>query len=449
MKYKKSMFNYIADDTEGVRLYNSLQGSESLILAKGDSAMLVKEILKSDFTCDKNADTKEYRLLREKGYIVPEYVDESLLRERKLMDIVNYSKLYLVIMPTEQCNFRCEYCYETHEKGKMSKETQDALIRYVQKNIYRYTGLNVGWFGGEPLEALDVIEYLSQNFMKICKVAKKPYKAGMTTNAYNLDEKTFRKLYGLNVLEYQISIDGLRDTHDSLRKLADGSGSFDTIISNIKAIRNISDIRFFNVDIRTNFTKTIAARLDEYLDYYSNLIGGDSRFSIQINKASDWGGETVANIKDDLFETAEEYVNLCREIAKNKKNINFSSQIDELDAGSFKCYAARKNSYCIGSDARVYKCTEKFDMAENNIGVLKPNGDMEINKYYESLWIATNYYADKDKCRRCSYSGCCLYSPCPKNTVEATGHVPCCPRNKHGIDSTLRLIDDDRFTVIE
>ncbi len=88
-------------------------------------------------------------------------------------------------------------------------------------------------------------------------------------------------------------------------------------------------------------------------------------------------------------------------------------------------------------------------MAENNIGVLKPNGDMEINKYYESLWIATNYYADKDKCRRCSYSGCCLYSPCPKNTVEATGHVPCCPRNKHGIDSTLRLIDDDRFTVIE
>ena len=107
---------------------------------------------------------------------MPEYVDEILLRERKLMDIVNYSKLYLVIMPTEQCNFRCEYCYETHEKGKMSKKTQDALIRYVQKNIYRYTGLNVGWFGGEPLEALDVIEYLSQNFMKICKVAKKPYK---------------------------------------------------------------------------------------------------------------------------------------------------------------------------------------------------------------------------------------------------------------------------------
>lgn len=57
------MFNYIVDDTEGVRLYNSLQGTDSLILAKGNSAMIVKEILKSDFTYNKNADSKEYQLL--------------------------------------------------------------------------------------------------------------------------------------------------------------------------------------------------------------------------------------------------------------------------------------------------------------------------------------------------------------------------------------------------
>lgn len=62
----------------------------------------------------------------------------------------------------------------------MTKEIQNSIIKYVQKNILNYVGLSVVWFGGEPLLALDVVEYLSENFIKICKAGKRTYVSGMT-----------------------------------------------------------------------------------------------------------------------------------------------------------------------------------------------------------------------------------------------------------------------------
>ena len=80
--------------------------------------------------------------------------------------------LRLIIMPTEQCNFRCQYCYESFKFGKMSLEMQDAIINFVRKNIYKYTEVHLDWYGGEPLLAFDVIQYISENVLKICKCAK-------------------------------------------------------------------------------------------------------------------------------------------------------------------------------------------------------------------------------------------------------------------------------------
>lgn len=126
-------------------------------------------------------------------------------------------KMSLVIMPTEKCNFKCKYCYETFRKGKMSPAVQDAIINYVKKNIRNHTELAVIWFGGEPLEALDVIERLSLAFINICQLARKPYSASMTTNGYNLTPEVYNKLYDLKVYGYQITLDGYKDQHNSQR----------------------------------------------------------------------------------------------------------------------------------------------------------------------------------------------------------------------------------------
>lgn len=443
-----SKFNYVIDNGSSLRLYNSLGGENSLLLIKEKYYEKVKEILNERSELNLDFISKELQVLKKYGYIVPESVNENLLRERNLNDVVNPSNLHLIIMPTEDCNLRCTYCYETHEKGKMSSEIVESIIKYVRNNIKYYTGLNVGWFGGEPLEALDIIQYLSENFIEICKVARKNYRAGITTNAYNLTVDTYRLLYKLHVYEYQISIDGLKKEHDELRKKKDGSGTFDRIIQNIRDIKEVKEIAASNIVLRTNFTKKIGNRLDEYILFFDDLISDDSRFTLQLNKASDWGGDSVKEITDELFDV-QDFIHLCDKINAIPNNIDFSYHLEELNPGDFNCYAGKRNSYCIGSDAKIYKCTESFDLNENNIGVLHSDGSMEIDRYLESLWVNTADIAETTKCQNCSYSGCCLYSPCPRNTITSKTHVPVCPRTKGNIKNILNLLDETKFTVLD
>lgn len=449
MNYKKSMFNYIIDNGNELRLYNSLNGSRSLLLVRGDKCDIVRNLLNSQ---GNDLSSELFDELLQRGYFVADYVDEEFQREQNLNHVINPTKLHLIIMPTEDCNFRCTYCYETHEKGRMSLEVQNSIIKFVRNNIRYYTGLNIGWFGGEPLEALDIIRYLSKELIKICDIARKPYRAGITTNAYSLSADVYKELYKLRVYEYQISIDGLREEHDKLRKLKDGSGTFDNIINNIKEIKKIKDIAATQIVIRTNFTKSIAARLSEYFEFYNQLLAGDNRFTVQINLASDWGGTQVKKISDDLMDL-NDYVDIFGRIidyvSQCGSDLDFAYHLEEINPGEAKCYAGKRNTYCIGSDAKIYKCTESFDMPENNVGVLLSNGNMKLDAYYLSLWENTGRISNIEKCKACSFSGCCLYSPCPRNTISSKEHLPTCSRTKINLRNIINILNNKYFTVIE
>ena len=135
--------------------------------------------------------------------------------------------LRLILLPTEQCNFRCVYCYERFRREKMTAKTQAAIVKYIEDNIHKYNGLILNWFGGEPTEAMDVIENLSVKLIDVCKKNKKAYNAGITTNGYNLTYEIFKKLKKLHVTEYQVTIDGLASIHNAQRVMADGAPTFD------------------------------------------------------------------------------------------------------------------------------------------------------------------------------------------------------------------------------
>jgi uncharacterized protein len=192
MTYKPSKFNFIHTCKNGeLRLYNSLEGTKSLSIIPPEHAGDVIVLLTNGAV---SGNGNHEAFLIEHGFIVPKEQDEDSRRRLRMMEKTTDSTLDLIILPTEQCNFRCKYCYETFEKGKMDTTVQEALVKYVRKNIQKFTALHVSWFGGEPLEALDVITYLSEEFIKICKAARKPYSAAMTTNGYNLTLDVYKKL---------------------------------------------------------------------------------------------------------------------------------------------------------------------------------------------------------------------------------------------------------------
>lgn len=222
MNYKPSMFNFLFESDNELILFNSMKGLVSACRVQHDYCERVKELLqpqKTEFETDSNDEITVSLINR--GFLVDQTIDEKQKREALYTDITDRSanNLRLIILPTEQCNYRCKYCYESFEKGKMTEEIQEAIVKYIRRNITKYAGLRISWFGGEPLLALDVIEQISIKVMNICKKARRKYVADITTNGYLLSLDVFKKLLSLNVLEYQITIDGVKQVHDSKKPL--------------------------------------------------------------------------------------------------------------------------------------------------------------------------------------------------------------------------------------
>lgn len=116
-------------------------------------------------------------------------------------------RITLLVKPTEECNFRCQYCYHAdsnYVKGRMSISLFEEIIR---KTASCYDEINLTFHGGEPLlmgydfyeKAFSVIDkYKSDNVR---------WKLSIQTNGYLLDE-TFCDLFGKYGFSPSISFDG-------------------------------------------------------------------------------------------------------------------------------------------------------------------------------------------------------------------------------------------------
>ncbi len=445
--YKPSMFNIVHKcDNGNLRLFNSYEGLRSLVEVDIDKKDYVSDLLsKSELHCPEN-NAEIFDKLVELGYIIPKATDEKVKRALRLNDVINRKELSLMILPTEQCNFRCKYCYEEFSKGKMSKQLQSSLIKFVQKNIQHYTGLNVSWFGGEPLEALDVIENLSSKFIKICDIAKKPYLSSMTTNAYNLSLENFKLLHRLKVFYYQITLDGLKETHDNQRPHMEGHGTFDSIISNLTSIKNEMDSQFFTIVLRTNFSNDIYQRIDEYIDFLDRHFSNDKRFNISAHLASNWGGERAKEFESHVLKSSV-FSDILKAFSAKSDTLNFDSHLQDLAPSRMLCYANYRNSYIVGSDGSIYKCSANFTNPNNIIGHIDENGEMKIDESKHALWIC-NQSMDSELCTNCSFSACCFGRACPSKHIFNPDTKMNCPRTKLFIQDLMEMFSKEVFAKI-
>jgi len=426
-------------------LYNSL--STSLGKVTVENADTFMNYFKGVNTDDRPGLSLQYSALakiREMGFIVPEYEDEDL--KLRLFDNSNSNTIKLTILPTEQCNFRCPYCYEEFKRGKMSNEIQNSLVKFIKKNIGYYTNLSISWFGGEPLVALDVITNLSEKFMQLCKRSKRIYIANMTTNGYLLTLPTFKKLLDCNILTYQITIDGLRETHNRQKPLVNGGETFDTVINNLLEIKNTVKTGKFEIMIRTNITKEIYNDVDNYINYFNERFGDDERFTFLLRPAGDWGGDSVKSYKDQLI-GEDDTLKLYDRFIKSEKSFRFMNN-RFLSVGGSICYAADINSLVVDAEGNIRKCTCSLeDMENNKIGELQNNGDIKYNNYKRAQWLVK--YKKNDKCNNCFFLPACQMRSCPAQIVIRNQNEYTCPYEKNSIDQTLQLMDkNNQFIII-
>jgi uncharacterized protein len=368
------------------------------------------------------------------GFLVPEGTDEPALADADYVQRYAARHRQLIIMPTEQCNFRCVYCYETFARAQMSEELQLGLERFVdgERDI---DFLAVNWFGGEPLLAASVVERLTGSFAASCASRDIPFQCAATTNGYLLTPELADTLIPLGLRYFQITIDGLADDHDERRPGAHGEPTFARIMANLDHLhRGDHDI---TVTLRHNYDPGNLPRVDDFCAMLAERFGADERFGVDLQAVGRWGGPNDASL--DVCEG--------RSIPRAAVEAKWSAlrhglrEVETLQllrpAGA-ACYAADPRSLVIGSDGAVYKCTVELDQHDRNIvGRLHPDGHLDLDWSKVALWCETDGMHVGSKCTSCHFSPACRGAVCPKEWLD-DGDCQC-PKVKQTIGDSLLI----------
>lgn len=420
MEYKTSKYNYYLEENNELLIINFNRGISSMCVVTDNEKEVVMKYLKGDLHEFKKIG-KEEEMLIENGFLIPIDHDEESELELKRLDYIYDNLLHLVIHVTKNCNFRCKYCFIDFENKKLDYLVQEQIVKYINNNISKYSGVYISWFGGEPLMGMDVITNISDKVINICKRARKPYVSGITTNGYLLTKENIKKLIALKVYNYTITLDGLKDSHDKQRVLANEKGTYDIILNNLRYIRDEIKFKYLRIGIRTNFTKKSLEEIDEYLIMLDNEFSKDKRFSIFLKLAYDWGGERVGQIKDSLLDSNDMkkiYIRLLMNSLKMKVD-----NIGYLNFGGLTCNTTKKNKYVIGIDGLIAKCETVCE--ETKVGKIDSDG-WYIDKSKESKWIFS-YKLNNEKCHDCLFKNMCFNGSCPKKNLE-NNHTSSCPK---------------------
>ncbi|MGZ4107256.1 MAG: radical SAM protein [Tumebacillaceae bacterium] len=367
----------------------------------------------------------------------PDEADHVLMEYKQLKDDSNF---HLIILPHQNCNFRCVYCYEKFEKNKMEPEVEQGIISLVEERLSsgKHQLFTVSWFGGEPLLASDVIERLSAKFTEICEKYQVRYIASLTSNGYFLDEKTSEMLLRYNVSVFQITLDGIKDCHDHQRMLKGGQPTYDRIVENLTALSQRPEP--FQMLVRMNVGADNLVYVEPFIREMKERFGHDERFRLYFHNIGQWGGPNDADL------------NICSESVA----VSLTSLVldNEMKAYSIfnkirpnrTCYASSQNSFVIGVDGMVYKCTVALYDERNHVGRLTTNGQLELHEERMKLW--TDAGVEDSGCKNCFFAPSCHGDSCPLVRLEEQGKRPC-PDEKTQVREVLTMMDRQGHKFVE
>ncbi len=429
-KYKQSRFNIISyTEQNNLIIYNSYTGAIATFSKEEEEE--AQRILK--LGVDKLSNLGESLL--ENGFIVSEEIDEKNRALFFHQSLHRTDLLHLSILPTEECNFRCTYCYETFPRGKMSQKVIEGIKNFVWQKAPTLRDFSVSWFGGEPLLAIDVIEDLSDSFLITAKQYNINYSAEIATNGFYLNEENFWKLLNAKINRIMVTIDGPEDIHDMRRHLRNNGKTFSRILSNLQKIKKIN--ADYEIHIRVNFDNDNLNSINELIQILSDNFANDNRFQVYFRPVGRWGGPNNENIPVCEPEVANE--NLWRffqySINQGLKMSNLVENI--LTPGGAVCYAAKPFAFVINAHGKLHKCTLDFENPLNNLGEIREDGSAKIDYDKLAFWVTSGEEKD-EVCQNCFFRPACQGNHCPYYRLQ-TGKQPC-SYEKQKIKTVLNLI---------
>jgi uncharacterized protein len=289
-------------------------------------------------------------------------------------------RLGLIIMPTEKCNYRCVYCYEDFEQGRMAESVSDGIVRLLASRAPQLDHLTISWFGGEPLLAMAVIEKIMQGANSSAAEHAIQLHSGATTNGHLLTLPRLQRLCALGVTQYQITLDGPADVHNARRRQAKGAGDLATILANLHAAC-ASDLPFA-ITLRIHLDEISFPRFDDLLAELGTIVE-DHRVSFAFEMLGNYGRalpDTIRPMSRSRFHDA------ARMLEDRLAVLGKAASGADADE-EHVCYAATPNSFVIRANGDVQMCTVALNAAHNAVGRIGPDGAIALNERY-AQWLS-------------------------------------------------------------
>ncbi len=300
------------------------------------------------------------------------------------------------------CNLRCSYCFASTgnfggERKLMSFSVGKKAIDFLIAHAGNRRQLEIDLFGGEPTMNFDVVKKLVAYGREAEKKAGKVIRFTTTTNALLLDDERIdfinREMY--NVV---LSIDGRQAIHDKMRPRADGTGSYETILANIK--RLVNNRKSGTCYVRGTFTR-------ENLDFSKDVLSlADEGFQdISIEPVILPKDHPLALREEDLPRIFEEYDTLANEIIHRQREgrgFNFFHFMIDMEHGPCAIKLLRGcgcgNEYiAVTPEGDIYPCHQFVGNEDFKMGSVL---DQSVDQSMKDTFSKANIFT-KDKCNDC------------------------------------------------
>jgi uncharacterized protein len=322
------------------------------------------------------------------------------------------------------CNLACTYCFEGARKGKlyMSAETADRFVDFVKTiNLKGKNGINVVFYGGEPLLSMDIILRISEKLRAVAESKKMSYSFSFITNGTLLTRRTVEKLLPLGLETAGVTLDGPRNVHDAFRPFKSGKGSFDAIVKNIQDACSLIDVQ-----VSGNYTGDHYREFPLLLDHFVDRgITPDKISSVDFNPVVRECDEYAPpDFHDGCMSASEPWLSEATVFLREeilKRGFHTRAVLPSV------CAIERRNSVVVNFDGTLYKCPGLIGRKSFCVGELK-SGIID----YRASHALDNW--KNEKCLACSYLPLC-FGGCRYMKLVRDG-------NMNGVDCKKRYLDD-------
>lgn len=392
-----------------------------------------KEFLEHPSTFTFENEALRHRLLETKILRNDDADEIEIMRQAYSSNRFSSTVLGLTIAPTLDCNLACVYCYEDKRPGRMSIETENALIRFVESALPGKTRFKVIWYGGEPLLCKESIIRLSKVFLELAKQNGCDYSAEMVTNGLLLDRNTVEQLEDLgHWTNFQITIDGGEYHHNKKRPRRGGSSSYKKIYSNVLFAH-----RILPITLSMNIDRQNSASCHELLEDLSSALR-TSEISVRFSPIHPYGeGCRDIGEKSDVSTVNNiEFAEIESDLLAHAQQLGFRTLDLKSKPIASSCQATSTHSFVVEPDGTLQRCWTEVGNRKTKIGTIwEP---IVLNESSSMRWLQFDP-TRIEPCKSCDVLPIC-FGGCPQRHIDQRPIEMLCKSIRYNVER--RLIDE-------